>query len=103
MTAARREVGLAEGCRRVMDLRDSLSKADFEDDDVVTLAGVGYELDDVPLGAVRERWDPGALAELDARVAAYLEPVIEKLLLACQRLVARWGEPSQVGRGRSPR
>lgn len=104
MRAARREIaavaagmaagaiGLAEGCRRVMDLRASLSKFDFDDADLVTLVEVGYELDDVPLGPVREYWDPVALIENDARVAAYLEPLMEKLLPACHHVSARWGE-----------
>ncbi len=85
--AARREIAAV-----------AAAKPDFDDDDVVTLAVVGYELDAVPLGSVRERWAPEALVAQDALVDAYLEPVIEKLLLACQRVSARWGALDQ-GRG----
>ncbi|HEY8212423.1 MAG TPA: hypothetical protein VIG99_33295 [Myxococcaceae bacterium] len=85
------ELGLHEGCRAIAHLRTRLPDADLYDPDVLVFVVVDSDLDDVPLGVARQRWDPAALATKDQRATEYLGQVREKILRACQTLSLRWG------------
>jgi hypothetical protein len=85
------EVGLHEGCHEIARLRTGLSEPEVADPDLLVFVGVDSELDDVPLGDVRQRWAPEALAVKDAQTAEYLGRARDGILRACQAVVAQWG------------
>jgi hypothetical protein len=84
-------VDLHEGCRAIVKLRAGLPDEDEWDPDVLAFVAVDSELDDVPLGSVRELWEPTALAEKDRKRDRYLGETREGLLSACRGLIERWG------------
>lgn len=83
-------LGVIVGARRMAALTADLRAARAEP--LSTFLAVDSETDDLPLGAVREHWDPDALAARDVELAraeaAYHEPV----RLACLDLLARLAE-----------
>jgi hypothetical protein len=85
------ELGLHEGCRTIAHLRTRLPDADIDDPDVLVFVGVDSELDAIPLGVARQRWDPVALAKKDQQAAEYLGRMREEILRACKALSLRWG------------
>lgn len=62
-------VGITEGSRRVVDLRDTLNQE--SNDLFLPFVGVDSETDHVPLGDVRARWSSNALAREDLERARY--------------------------------
>ena len=55
------------------------------------ILAIDSELEDVPMGVVRERWAPEALAERDRAAEEYLTLERENIFRACQALIAKWG------------
>src|SRR5262245_35052616 len=83
--------GLREGCREIVKLMARLPKPENRDSDLLGILAVDDELEDVPMGAVRERWAPEALAERDRSAEKYLALERENIFRACQALIAKWG------------
>src|SRR5262245_55991862 len=69
------EVDLAEGCRKLVELRGELHESDWNDPELDTARGVDSELDGFPFGSARSHWAPGPLAELDRRREEYIKVV----------------------------
>ena len=67
------KVDIISGCRKVLSYRSRIRGVSDEAWDVLT--AIASETDDIPVGDVRDRWDPGALAMKDADAAAYIERV----------------------------
>jgi len=67
------KLDIISGCRRVLSYRSQIRGVSDEAWDVVT--AIASETDDIPLGDVRNAWDPGALATRDAEAAEYIERV----------------------------
>jgi hypothetical protein len=82
---------LLPGCRKIVDLRSRLAKADLTDPDIMEIVAVESELDDIPTGPARAHWSPEALAEKDAQAAAYLDKSKPGILRACRSLSQKWG------------
>lgn len=83
-----RQLGLQDGCRQLVALRHELASSDSADPDLLFVVGIDSDLEEFPLGPVRDRWAPGALAEVDRRRDERLERVREPLLAACRALAA---------------
>jgi len=83
--------GVREGCREIVKLMARLPEPDNRDSDLLGILAVDDELEDVPMGAVRERWAPEALAERDRAAEEYLALERENILRSCQALIAKWG------------
>jgi hypothetical protein len=84
------ELQLLDGCRQIVSLRPSLSEPDLYDSDLLCLVAVESELEHIPLGSVRELWDPDAVIEKDRELAEYLQLAKHEILDACRALIARW-------------
>jgi hypothetical protein len=84
------QVDLLTGVREIVDLRRGLPEPLISDEDVMTFVAVESELDDVPTGSVRSRWDASALAEKDQRASAILSSAKESIDRACQGVIARF-------------
>lgn len=66
-------VHIISGCREILAYRPVIRGVSNEAWDVII--AIASETDDVPLGDVRNTWDPRALAMKDADAAAYVERV----------------------------
>lgn len=84
-----------EGFRAIAELRHKLKEPERSDPDLLFLVGVDSELDDVPLGTVREQWWPEGLAEKDRKKNEYLEQIGQHVRSACVALREKWGHPCQ--------
>jgi len=58
-------------------------------DDLNLVIAIGSETDDLPLGSVRELWDPNALIEKDREIARCNELWGDKLRGVCGRILSR--------------
>lgn len=83
------DVHLQDGCREICGLRFQLSNPEQDDKDLMLLVGIDSELDDCPVGPVRQHWEPEALAGKDRQRDAYLHRLNDHLLTAC-RALATW-------------
>ena len=81
-------VDLQDGCREICGLQHQLSKSEAHNKDLLVLVGVDSELDDCPIGAARQHWEPAALAAKDRQRDEYLRRVNDRLLNACRALAA---------------
>ena len=85
------QMDLLAGCRAIVQLRWSLTEPDSLDPDLLYLLSVEDELEDVPLGDVRQRWSPEALASKDQKKSDYLDRAREEILRSCHALNIKWG------------
>jgi hypothetical protein len=86
------EIGIIEGARILTALSFRVV-ADWASDAEFRVLGVlNSETDHLPVGRVRELWDPAALAEKDAiiqRIEAVHRSEVEE---ACRRLIGRYSD-----------
>jgi hypothetical protein len=77
------------GC---IQLEGALGRLGVRDNpDFIAIVGVNSETDDDPiLLEVRERWDPDALAEKDAELAAYLPTIQEGVFDVCRKVIEQF-------------
>jgi len=85
------QVDLLAGCRAIVQLRWSLAEPDSLEPDLLYLLTVEDELEDVPLGDVRQHWSPEALASKDQKKSDYLARAREEILRSCHVLNIKWG------------
>ena len=85
------EVGLIEGVRHLTGIGHALVRDFWDDPDFSVLGAVDSETDDLPVGQVREHWDPAALAVKDREIADYESTVRDAVLAACRSIRARYG------------
>ncbi len=80
---------LIEGARRIAFLSHQL---DFPpDQDILYFIGLDSEAGDHPLGKERQLWNPVALSKLDKEVYELEKRCMDDAVLACKRLIARYG------------
>ena len=75
-------VGIAVGSRQISALVHQLDEPALEDA-CFRFAGVASEVDDFPIGTVRDEWEPGALAVKDRQLADYESRIKEPMLTDC--------------------
>lgn len=84
------ELGIIEGARVLSSLASRLVGNWATDPEFQVFGALDTETDHLPVGKVRELWDPAALAEKDAtvqRIEAESRAEVEE---ACRRLIARY-------------
>lgn len=79
------------GSRRLAALRHEIDMA-ANDADFLVFVAIDSETDALPLGAVREHWNQGALARLEPEVEAAEHWASSVGGDACRSLIARFGE-----------
>jgi hypothetical protein len=83
-----RQIGVLEGARALLPhLREQPDLASAEDFNLTR--GIESETDDLPLGSVRELWDPDALTEKDKEIARCEELWGDQFRGACERILLR--------------
>jgi tRNA G37 N-methylase Trm5 len=85
-----KEIDPLVGCRSIVRHQDALSDEERRDQDLLTLVGIESETDHFPLGDVRLRWDPEALAHQDRQRAEYLQTVEGTLYDACSSIIEKF-------------
>jgi hypothetical protein len=91
LDAARRliagKVGVIEGCRELSSLRSAFGDPFAED--FRTFVAIDSATDDLPVGKVRQEWNPEALARHDIRIARCDEIYKQQVIEACRQLITR--------------
>jgi hypothetical protein len=79
------------GSRRLAALRHEIDAA-ADDTDFLVFVAIDSETDALPLGAVREHWDQGALTRLEPEIEEAEHWASNVGADACRSLVIRFGE-----------
>ena len=82
------DTGIAEGSRQLAAWRFDVGAEN--DPDFLFFVGVASETDDLPIGPVRQHWNPGALRVKDAELAAYEAKVEQKAFEVCRSLIQKY-------------
>jgi hypothetical protein len=82
------ESGIAEGSRHLAAWRFDVGAEN--DSDFIFFVGVDSETDHLPIGPVRQHWNPDALRVKDAELAAYEAKVQEKAFEVCRSLIHKY-------------
>jgi hypothetical protein len=85
------QLGFLIGSRRLAALRHEIDTA-ANDADFLVFVAIDSETDALPLGAVREHWDQGALARLNPEIEEAEHWAFTVGADACKSLIARFGE-----------
>lgn len=83
-------VGVIKGCRKLVSLQHQIDVGAL-DADFLPIVGIVSETDELPIGDVRQNWNPDALAELDDEIQetqALYKPTADA---ACTKLIDRFG------------
>lgn len=75
-----------------MEIRADLDPAQ-EDSDLLGMAGIESETDHLPLGPVRQYWEPEALRRKDAELAECETFFRDSAVKMCRALVERYSRP----------
>ena len=86
----RGDVGVIEGAQRLSSLASSVVDDWFNDEDFRVFGVLDTETDHLPVGRVREFWDPVALREKDATIQRIEDAQRSEVEAACRRLVNRF-------------
>jgi hypothetical protein len=81
------EVGVIEASRELSGLRHAITGPSQEY--LFQFVGIDSETDHLPLGPVREHWEPGALARKDLEIASYEESYRQAAVEAAEGLIER--------------
>ena len=84
------EMGIIEGARLLSTLAPDLVPDWKVDPDLLVLAALDSETDDLPVGAQRKLWEAKALAERDALVARIEADARESVEAACRNILSRF-------------
>ncbi|MEQ8035955.1 hypothetical protein [Xanthomonas sp. WHRI 6106] len=84
------EVPILEGCHSLAGLRREVEVEDL-DPDFLTFGMISSEIDALPIGSIRARWAPEALAELEPDMQSAIAWATLQALPACDSLVRRFG------------
>lgn len=84
------ELGIIEGARVLSSLSSRLVDSWATDPEFQVFGVLDTETDHLPVGRVREFWDPAALAEKDAIVQGIEAGSRAEVEEACRRLIARY-------------
>ena len=80
---------LIEGVRKMASLRYDIGEPD--DPIFHPILAIDSETDRFPLGQVRERYAPDALARIDQEMDRYLADARDDILSACKQIVRAFG------------
>jgi hypothetical protein len=83
------ELGVVAGARQLCGLAHQVG-AD-RDPDFIVFIGIDSESDHLPIGEVRQQWNPDALLAKDAELADYEARVRERAFAACRSLIQKYG------------
>jgi hypothetical protein len=82
------EVGIVAGARQLNGLRFDVRAE--HDPDLVFFVGVDSETDHLPIGQVRDHWNPGALQAKDEELRRFETATQERALQACRSLIQKY-------------
>ena len=82
------EVGVVTGARQLCGLGHQIG-AD-RDPDFIFFIGIDSETDHLPIGEVRQHWNPEALRVKDVELADYEARVRERAFEACRSLIQKY-------------
>ena len=82
------EIGIIAGARRLSGLGDKVGSD--RDPDFTFFVALDSESDHLPIGEVRQRWNPEALRAKDAEVAKFEAFYREKAFEICRRLIQKY-------------
>jgi|ERR1035441_820539 hypothetical protein len=82
------EIGVIAGARQLCGLGDQVGADD--DPDFTYFVAIDSQTDHLPIGEVRQLWNPEALREKDAEVAAFEALEREKTFEICRRLIEKY-------------
>jgi hypothetical protein len=85
----RGELGILEGSRLLVSLCSQVSALDH-DPDFLCFVGIDSETDHLPLGDVRQHWEPDALASKDQEIRAAEAFYRDHAIAACRALLVRF-------------
>lgn len=85
------DLSILLAARELSRLRFSVG-GDEWDPDFIQFVAIDSETDHLPIGPVRRHWAPDALVEEDQEIARAEAWAREGGLLACKRLIDRFGE-----------
>ena len=88
------ELGVLEGCIPLASLAHDVVPDWRVDPDFVVFGAVASEIDDLPFGAVRDRWSSDALAKADQRIERYTRDSKDQVLEACRSIISRFAAAS---------
>jgi hypothetical protein len=83
------EIGLIEGCRALSSMRWELW--DDVRDRFIPFVAIDSETDDLPIGAVRDLWQPDALARKDLEISRCEQLYRKQVAEACMALIESLG------------
>jgi hypothetical protein len=83
------EIGLIEGCRALSSMRWELG--DDVRDRFIPFVAIDSETDDLPIGAVRDLWQPDALARKDLEISRCEQLYRTQVAEACMALIESLG------------
>lgn len=86
-------MGIVEGCRSLLWLRELLNEPN--DELFMPIIVVESETEHFPVGELRSQWQKDSLARVDAEVGAYIARVRESVLEACIALVKEYSAPEE--------
>jgi hypothetical protein len=86
----RGDVGIIEGAQRLSSLASAVVDDWFADPEFTVFGVLDTETDHLPVGRVREFWDPAALKEKDATVQRIEAGARSEVEAACRRLIIRF-------------
>jgi hypothetical protein len=82
------QIGVVEATRAILPLLHSDCEI-ASPDDYNLFRGIDSETDDLPIGNVREEWDPAVLQEKDREIARCENLWREQVRNACERILLR--------------
>jgi hypothetical protein len=82
------ELGVVAGARQLCGLGHQVGAG--HDPDFIVFIGIDSESDHLPIGEVRQRWNPDALLAKDAGLADYETRVRERAFAACRSLIEKY-------------
>jgi hypothetical protein len=81
-------VGIVAGARQLTRLR--FPSRTENDSDILVFIGIDSESDHLPIGDVRQHWNPDALLVKDAELTDYEARVRERAFEACRNLIEKY-------------
>lgn len=85
-------LGVIEGSRRLREFGSYLVQDVVADEDFVVFVAVDSETDALPIGTVRELWNPIDLEREDREIAGAEAMHRESVVAACQSIIERFGK-----------
>lgn len=85
------ELGIIEGCIELAWYAHSVVADDRTDPDFVVFLVIASDTGHLPFGAVRDLWSAAALAKADAEIEAITQRNRDRVRLACENVINRFG------------